>query len=256
MGDAAETFPAATLQVRTWARNNPGRARRVVGVIRGVRDEASLLEVADEPIEEPEEGTEGASTPLDFDSEEGPATEEQENALEAEALTVQSVEGLNEEEVVPEPAPELPPVPVGYAERVRNWVAENPAAAAVFRQAIREQFIQVIQHAGRDDVRNFARNFPRAANAMRQWAHNNPDQAQRAAELVSEIRDAGDGGAALLHEWAAATPGAAAVLRAVTRARLIQFMLHADRNDLLDAAETFPAATLQVQTWARNNPGM
>merc|ERR1712127_803229 len=241
MGDAAETFPAATLQVRTWARNNPGRARRVVGVIRGVRDEASLLEVADEPIEEPEEGTEGASTPLDFDSEEGPATEEQENALEVEA---------------PEPAPELPPVPVGYAERVRNWVAENPAAAAVFRQAIREQFIQVIQHAGRDDVRNFAHNFPRAANAMRQWAHNNPDQAQRAAELVSEIRDAGDGGAALLHEWAAATPGAATVLRAVTRARLIQFMLHADRNDLLDAAETFPAATQQVRTWAFNNPGM
>merc|ERR1712127_1027306 len=151
MGDAAETFPAATLQVRTWARNNPGRARRVVRVIRGVRDEASLLEVADEPIEVPEEGTEGASTPLDFDSEEGPATEEQENALEAEALAVQSVEGLNEEEedVPPEPAPEPSPVLVGYAERVRNWVAENPAAAAVFRQAIREQFIQVIQHAGR-----------------------------------------------------------------------------------------------------------
>jgi len=168
-------------------------------------------------------------------------------------LCVQSIEWLNEEEE--DAAPELPPVPAGYAERVRNWVAENPAVAAVFRQAIREQLIQVVQLADRDDVRNFARNFPRAANAMRQWARNNPDQAQRAAALVSEIRDAGDGGAALLHEWAAANPAAAAVLRAVTRARLIQFVLHADRNDVLDAEETFPAATLRVRAWARNNPG-
>jgi hypothetical protein len=38
-----------------------------------------LLERAEWPLEEPvlEEGTEGASTPLDFDSEEGPSTREQ-----------------------------------------------------------------------------------------------------------------------------------------------------------------------------------
>merc|ERR1740125_45399 len=131
-------------------------------------------------------------------------------------------EELHNEEVVADPPAELPPVPVWFIEGVGDWTAENPSAAAVFRQAIREQLMEVTQIRGPDDFRIFSAAFPRAANAVRQWQLSNTEQSRIIADIVAEIGTADDMVAAALHDWAETNTGFAAALRGETRERLLQ----------------------------------
>jgi len=223
--------PRYTNLVRSWARRNPNKARRLVRVIFNSRDETSLLEIVDEPLEA-EEDTELASTEFDFDAEAEEASAVDEQVLEAE-------EESGSNEAVPEHL-------VGYVTRVHTWVVENPAAAAVIRSAIREQVIDLIRMEG-DTWIQLQRRYPVAASAMRQWARNNPTKAGEVRELVSEVRNGADGALARLRAWAATNQAGAAVLRRVTRAKLVGAIQHLD-------SVASPRYTNLVRSWARRNP--
>merc|ERR1719223_490695 len=236
--DSADVPPHFTNLIRQWASRNPRKAQRLVRVIAGIRDEASLFEVGDEPLVAVEgtelavEGTELESTPFDFDAEAAEASAADEQVLETEEES-ESIEALPEHLV-------------GYVTRVHTWVAENPAAAAVIRSAIREQVIDLIRMEG-DTWVQLQRRYPVAASAMRQWAQNNPTKAGEVRELVSEVRNGADGALARLRAWAATNQAGAAVLRRVTRAKLVGAIQHLD-------SVASPRYTNLVRIWARRNP--
>merc|ERR1719223_1276852 len=236
--DSADVPPHFTNLIRQWASRNPRKAQRLVRVIAGIHDEASLFEVGDEPLVAVEgtelavEGTELESTPFDFDAEAEEASAADEQVLETEEES-ESIEALPEHLV-------------GYVTRVHTWVAENPAAAAVIRSAIREQVIDLIRMEG-DTWVQLQRRYPIAASAMRQWARNNPTKAGEVRELVSEVRNGADGALARLRVWAATNQAGAAVLRRVTRAKLVGAIQHLD-------SVASPRYTNLVRSWARRNP--
>jgi len=155
---------------------------------------------------------------------------------------------------------ELPPVPVGYVERVRDWVAENPSVTALVRKAIREQLhnFMYLEGPGPDEYQRFSEGIPRATNAVIWWLAHNQDQAVRLAnDVLHNIDDRADEGAAALHDWAASNPGFATVLRGLTRARLLHLIFQTARiseSDEGDDREIHPRATGQLRIWTRHNP--
>merc|ERR1719265_2011762 len=90
-----------------------------------------------------------------------------------------------------------------------------------------------------------------AASAIKQWAGNHPNAAQKIKNLIKHIRSSDDseGPADAIQEWLGSHPGVRAAIREASLADVVSAIQDADLDDVQAAADRFPGAASAIKQW-------